>query len=199
MLLCLTHWNVWNFLLNWDLRVFSSHCNICICSSHNDVTMFGRLQHYYVWHLQNLEMFATLWRQDICITLEREEMLIIWRWQGDVWHIAMSIYVHHIVTLLSPFRPQTYVRHIAMLLCLADCNVATFLTLWCYYVRHIETQYFHHIAMLCVHHSEDLLCLVDFNVTMFNTLQNFEFFVTLRLCNKCITMQHQQMFITLWR
>ena len=84
-----------------------------------------------------------------------------------------------------------------MLLCFVEFNVTMFITLRRYYVHHIETLFFHHIAMLCVCHSETLLSLVDFNVTMFNTLQHLEKKFTMRCWNKCVTMQHQEMFITL--
>jgi hypothetical protein len=116
-----------------------------------------------------------------------------------VGHTATSIYVFHIVTctyvcliatLLSTFRRHAYFRHIKTLPCFVDCNVTVLLTLQRYHVCHIATLYFHPIAMLFVPHSATLLCLVDFNITMFNTLQHLEIFVTLRPCNKCVTMQH---------
>jgi hypothetical protein len=149
--------------------------------------------------LRCLEVFVTLWRQDLCITLQLEEMFSILWWQGDVGHIATCIYVHHIVTciyvchivtLLSTLRQHAYFRQIATSLCFVDCNLTMFTTLWPYYVHHIATQYFHHIAMLCVFHSVNLLCLVDFNITMFNTLCHLEISITLRHCNKCFIMQH---------
>jgi hypothetical protein len=142
----------------------------------------------------------------MCVTLHREEMFSILRRQGDVGHImtciyvrciATCIYVFHVVMLLSTLRRHAYFRQIAMLLCLIDYNLIMFITLRRYYVCHIATLYFHHIAMLCVHHSGTLLCLVDFNVTMFNTLRHLEFFVTLGRLNKCVTIQHLKMFITL--
>jgi hypothetical protein len=50
-------------------------------------------------------------------------MFVTLRRQGYVHHIAMSVYVHHI-------EMSVYVRHIVTLLCLVDCNVTIFDTLW---------------------------------------------------------------------
>jgi hypothetical protein len=72
-----------------------------------------------------------------------------------------------------------------MLLCSSLCDVTLFDIFRHYYV-HV---YVHHIATL--------VCLVDCNVTIFDTLQGLEMFVTLRRRYMCVTLQCEEMFVTL--
>ena len=162
-------------------------------------------RHWEIWNFLShcdFAISASQWSSNKCSSHWDDKMMcdtIRWHAYPHPYMFDTLQHLEMFVTLRRHIATFGNVCHIATSLCFVDCNVTMFITLWPYYVRHISTLYFHHIAMLCVHHSVTLLCLVDFNVTMFNTLWNLDFFVPLWLCNKCVTMEHQQIFITLRR
>ena len=145
-------------------RLGSSHCNVCICSSHFNVTTLD-----------------VSWYPLMFVPLRR---------QGYVHYIAMCVYVCHIVTLLC-LQWHIYVHHIAMKgICSSNYdNKAMFITLqhqdifitfWRYYVCHITTSFF------SSHCDERDMSITLQHLYMFVTLWNYYvynvrvMFVTLR-------------------
>jgi hypothetical protein len=62
--LCGTHCNLYLCLLHYDADIHIAAT--CVCSSHCDITIFGRLQCYYVRHIETLiyssDCNVILWR-----------------------------------------------------------------------------------------------------------------------------------------
>ena len=131
------------FFSNYDRHICLSHCDIYLCLSHCVVTMFGRLQCYYVWHIATYvfqivtSQCNTCQHGDMFITLRRWEMFVTLRRQKNVCHIATVLcLVDYNITMFETLRRMFvrfwfwgYVHQIV---------IVTFGRLQCYYVRHIE-------------------------------------------------------------
>jgi len=176
-------------LKNCDIHLRSSHCNdraMFITLRH--LHMFITLRHLHMFvmiglcssHCNDRAMFVTLWHLCMFHTL--------W-WKGYVHHIAASIYVRHIVTLLwllscEIYLCSSYCDERAMLIRLQHMHI--FVTLRHYYVyddrymfitlrwegyvcRNVMFFYVHHIArtQLCSSNFDICICLSHFDMTMF--------------------------------
>jgi len=96
--------------------ICSLHCDVCICLSHCDITMFA-MTYICSSHCNERDMFIKLWQQGyvhhiatsryfqhiltlLCLSHHDILFFITLRWKGYVHHIATSVYVCHIMKLL---------------------------------------------------------------------------------------------------
>jgi hypothetical protein len=140
--------------------------------SYCDVTMFGRLQNYYVWYiamLGNVCHVATSWY--IC-------HITTW---GNFCHIATTRWwVMYFYVSLSLSHCDVRIQILTRYLCSSHCDANLYSLDWDVNMfnrlRHIATlrstlwwhAYIRHIVMLIfVHQNDTLLCTIDCNIIIF--------------------------------